>query len=123
MKKYFLVLSLFVALFACQNESKLNQDSIVVVNADAKAILKISGMVCQNGCANHISQEISQIEGVSSCSVNFLDSSAVISFDNSLVSEIAFVDFINSTNDSAYSVMSIDVELIKKAKTEKIQTH
>jgi Cu+-exporting ATPase len=123
MKKYFLSLMIITGLFSCTNKLEDKKETNTIVVADATAVLSVEGMVCQHGCANYLAQEISSLDGVKDCSVSFEDSSAIISYDNSLVSETSFIDLINSTKDSIYSVTNVEVALIKNIEKEKIQTH
>jgi Cu+-exporting ATPase len=124
MKNYFFLITFTVVLFSCQNKTQEKVDQqIIPVEADAIVAISIDGMVCQHGCANYLSEQISEMEGVKDCQVSFENSLATISYDNSLISEVSIVDLINSSKDSIYSVTNVDVELIKKIKKEKIQTH
>lgn len=123
MKNYFLLLILTLGIFSCQNNTQEKVDQVIPVEADAIASISIDGMVCQHGCANYLSEQISELKGVKDCQVSFDNSLATISYDNSLISEVAIVDLINSSKDSIYTVTNVEVELIKKIKKEKIQTH
>ncbi|MGC6429186.1 MAG: heavy-metal-associated domain-containing protein [Flavobacteriales bacterium] len=123
MNKYIIGLSFLFSVFACQNATEDKKEYVQIVNADATAVMKIDGMMCQKGCASYLSDNLSQIEGVASCEVRLSDSTAVVSYDNSLTNEMVFIDYINSVKDSAYLVTMVDVELIKDIKKEKIQMH
>lgn len=123
MKNYFLLLILTLGIFSCQNNTQEKVDQVIPVEADAIASISIDGMVCQHGCANYLSEQISELKGVKDCQVSFDNSLATISYDNSLISEVAIVDLINSRKDSIYTVTNVEVELIKKINKEKIQTH
>jgi Cu+-exporting ATPase len=114
---------MFSSLISCQNKVEEKTEQASIINADAIASIKIEGMVCQHGCANYLSDEISSMQGVKDCSVSFQDSLAIVSYDNSLISEASFIDLINSTKDSIYTVSNVEVELIKSIHKQKIQTH
>ena len=123
MKNYFFLFILFLGLFACQNKTQEKTEQTTIVEADATATISIDGMVCQHGCANYLSDQISTMEGVKDCQVSFENFLATISYDNSLISEVSMIDLINSSKDSIYTVTNVEVELIKNIKKEKIQTH
>jgi Cu+-exporting ATPase len=123
MKKYFFLSIIFISLLSCQDKTQSKTDEVIAVEADATAQISIDGMVCQHGCANFLSEQISTMEGVKDCEVSYEKSMATINYDNSIISEVAFVDFINSCKDSIYSVSNVDVELIKTISKEKIQMH
>lgn len=123
MKNYFFVIIASLSLFSCQNKTQEKFDEIIFVEADATAVISIEGMVCQSGCANYLSEQISSMNGVKDCQVSFENSTASISYDNSLVSELSIVDLINSSKDSIYTVSNVEVALIKQVQKEKIQTH
>ena len=103
------------------NPSELKEEVIEV--ADTKAELIVEGMSCQVGCAAYIDEELEKIDGVVSADVDFESKSASISFDNSLISEYDIVNTINCLKDSAYTVASVDVEILKTIEKKKIDTH
>lgn len=115
-----LLLSLIVGC-GQSNPSELKEEVIEV--ADTKAELIVEGMSCQVGCAAYIDEELEKIDGVVSADVDFESKSASISFDNSLISEYDIVNTINCLKDSAYTVASVDVEILKTIEKKKIDTH
>ena len=75
------------------------------------------------GCAAYIDEELEKVSGVVSADVSFENKLASITYDNSLISEHDIVSAINSLKDSAYSVASIDVEILKNGRKEKNRYH
>ena len=64
-----------------------------------------------------------KVSGVVSADVSFENKLASIYYDNSLISEQDIVSLINSLKDSAYSVASVEVEILKTVEKKKIDTH
>jgi copper chaperone CopZ len=124
MLKLFITPSLLVfLLIGCtqSNSSKYKEEVFAV--ADAKAEMTIDGMSCQVGCAAYIDEELEKVSGVISADVSFKNKLASIAYDNSLISEHDIVSTINSLKDSAYSVASVEVEILKTIEKVKIDTH
>ena len=105
-----------------QSNSYVYKEEVLAV-ADTKAEITIDGMTCQVGCAAHINEELEKVSGVVSADVSFENKLASITYDNSLINEYEIVSAINSLNDSAYSVASLDVEILKAVEKKKIDTH
>ncbi len=124
MLKLFITPSLLVfLLIGCgQSNSSEYKDEVLAV-ADTKVEMTIDGMSCQVGCAAYIDEELEKVSGVVSANVSFENKLASISYDNSLISEHDIVSAINSLKDSAYSVASVDVEILKTVEKKKIDTH
>lgn len=124
MLKLFITPSLLVfLLIGCgQSNSSEYKDEVLAV-ADTKVEMTIDGMSCQVGCAAYIDEELEKVSGVVSANVSFENKLASISYDNSLISEHDIVSTINSLKDSAYSVASVDVEILKTVEKKKIDTH
>ena len=80
MKKYFFLSIIFVSFLSCQNKTQSKTDEVNVIEADASAKISIDGMVCQAGCANFLSEQISSMEGVKNCEVNYEKSMAIMLF-------------------------------------------
>ncbi|MEC8610642.1 MAG: heavy metal-associated domain-containing protein [Bacteroidota bacterium] len=111
------------ALLACTTSEKVDTKSEPIAVADATAQFTIEGMSCQVGCAAYIDEELEKMSGVVSSEVNYESQMAVVKYDNSLVSEYAMMNLINTVKDSAYQVTSVEVEIIKSADKNKIDTH
>ena len=124
MLKLFITPSLLVfLLIGCgQSNSSEYKDEVLAV-ADTKVEMTIDGMSCQVGCAAYIDEELEKVSGVVSANVSFENKLASITYDNSLISEHDIVSAINSLKDSAYSVASVDVEILKTVEKKKIDTH
>ena len=103
------------------NSSEYKEEVLAV--ADTKVEMTIDGMSCQVGCAAYIDKELEKVSGVVSADVSFENKLASITYDNSLISEHDIVSAINSLKDSAYSVASVDVEILKTVEKIKIDTH
>ena len=124
MLKLFITPSLLVfLLIGCgQSNSSEYKDEVLAV-ADTKVEMTIDGMSCQVGCAAYIDEELEKFSGVVSANVSFENKLASVSYDNSLISEHDIISAINSFKDSAYSVASVDVEILKSVEKKKIDTH
>ena len=124
MLKLFITPSLFVfLLIGCGQSNSSEYKEEVLAVADTKAEMTIDGMTCQAGCAAYIDEELEKVSGVVSADVSFENKLASIYYDNSLISEHDIVSTINSLKDSAYSVASLEVEILKTIEKVKIDTH
>ena len=124
MLKLFITYSLLVfLLISCGQSNFSDFKEEVHAVADTKAEMTIDGMSCQVGCAAHIDEELEKVNGVISADVSFENKLASIKYDNSLISEHDIVNLINSIKDSAYSVASVDVKILKTVEKKKIETH
>ena len=124
MLKLFITPSLLVfLLIGCGQSNSSEYKEEVLVVADTRADMIIDGMSCQVGCAAYIDAELEKVGGVVSADVSFENKLASITYDNSLISEHDIVSAINSLKDSAYSVASVDVEILKTVEKKKIDTH
>ena len=124
MLKLFITPSLLVfLLIGCNqsNSSKYKEEVFAV--ADTKAEMTIDGMSCQVGCAAYIDEELEKVSGVISADDSFENKLASITYDNSLICEHDIVSTINSLKDSAYSVASVEVEILKTIEKVTIDTH
>jgi len=122
-KLFFTPLVLTSIIVGCGQTKQSEYKEEIVEVADTKADLIVEGMSCQVGCAAYIDEELEKIDGVVSADVDFESKSASISFDNSLISEYDIVNTINCLKDSAYTVASVDVEILKTIEKKKIDTH
>ena len=116
------LLLLFFMIGCGQTNSSEYKEEVLAV-ADTKAEMRIDGMSCQAGCAAYIDEELQKVSGVVSADINFENKLASINYDNSLISEHDIVSLINSLKDSAYSVSSVKVEILKTVEKKKIDTH
>jgi len=76
------------------------------------AILEIEGMACQEGCADKISSNLIETDGIASANVSYADKRAVISYDPSLVSIDAIESIIINTKvkNYAYTVNKVTIQ-------------
>ncbi|MGB3144130.1 MAG: heavy metal-associated domain-containing protein [Maribacter sp.] len=76
------------------------------------AILEIEGMACQEGCADKISSNLMETDGIASAYVSYADKRAVISYDPSLVSIDAIESIIINTKvkNYAYTVNKVTIQ-------------
>ena len=76
------------------------------------AILEIEGMACQEGCADKISSNLMETDGIASADVSYADKRAVISYDPSLVSIDAIESIIINTKvkNYAYTVNKVTIQ-------------
>ena len=124
MLKLFITPSLLVfLLISCTQSNSSDYKEEVLAVADTKVEMTIDGMSCQVGCAAYIDEELEKVSGGVSADVSFENKLASISYDNSLISEHDIVSKINSLKDSAYSVASLEVEILKTIEKVKIDTH
>jgi mercuric ion binding protein len=92
---------LFIAIIAtliagCSGKSTStdNAQSATAAVANKTVTLAIEGMTC-TGCENTIQEAVTKIDGVKSIKASHLDSTAVVSFDESKTSIAAIGDAIN----------------------------
>ena len=124
MLRLFITPSLLVFLsIGCAQSNSSDYNEEVLALADTKVEMTIDGMSCQVGCAAYIDEELEKVSGVVSADVSFENKLASITYDNSLISEYDIVSTINSLKDSAYSVASVEVEILKTIDKVKIDTH
>jgi copper chaperone CopZ len=123
MLKFLKTFGICVVLFGCAQSSISEQSESTIVVADAKATFVIDGMMCEVGCAKYIDEELEKMEGVIDCDIDFESKTANVKFDNSLISEYAMIDVIESLKDSIYKVTQVEVEILKSVEKTKIDTH
>lgn len=123
MMKFIKSIAVFLMLISCgQSNISESSDSTIVV-ADAKASFIIEGMSCEVGCAKYIDEELEKMDGVSNCEIDFETKTAIVKYDNSLISEYAMIDVIQRLKDSIYKVTQVEVEILKSIEKTKIDTH
>jgi periplasmic mercuric ion binding protein len=95
--KNLLFIAIIAALIAgCSGKSTStdNAQSTTTAVANKTVTLAIEGMTC-TGCENTIQEAVTKIDGVKSIKASHLDSTAVVSFDESKTSIAAIGDAIN----------------------------
>jgi len=80
-----------------------------VINSDSKTILiGIEGMACQEGCADKISSNLMESEGVVSSDISFKDKSGLITFDPNIITmeEVKRIITDTKVKDYVYTITS-----------------
>jgi copper chaperone CopZ len=93
MMKYSLLIAATVVLASCSTPEPevviipaAQNQPVVQATANAEASLFVSGMTCEMGCKGAIESKLGKSEGVVDFQITFADSTAVVSFDSTLVS-------------------------------------
>jgi len=96
MKKLFFVALIAAFIAGCTGKSTSTDNAAKTTTAVANktVTLAIEGMTC-TGCENTIKEAVTKIDGVKSITASHLDSTAVVSFDESKTSIAAIGDAIN----------------------------
>jgi len=109
----FNILILFVTLFTLTSQATLAQEddtlATEVINSDSKTILiGIEGMACQEGCADKISSNLMESEGVVSSDISFKDKSGLITFDPNIITmeEVKRIITDTKVKDYVYTITS-----------------
>lgn len=91
--KYSILAAALLALVSCSSpEPEVmtipTQDvaPMTVATANAETSLFISGMTCEMGCKGAIESKVGKSEGIVDFAITFADSTAMVSFDSTLVS-------------------------------------
>jgi copper chaperone CopZ len=111
-KLVFLYTLVVVFLFVNCNQSSV--DSGAIVEADQELALKVEGMVCAVGCAKYIENELSKFSGVSHCTVNFEEGTAMVDFSSEVLSQEEIVEVINNLSDGQYQATVISQKKMPK---------
>ena len=70
--------------------------------------LNVEGMTCATGCSPKVNKAAMKIAGVESCDVNFIDSKAVITYDNEKVSEFDILETLKNSTTFKYNLMKVN---------------
>lgn len=76
------------------------------------ATITISGMACQEGCADKIAENLTKTEGVVSAEVSYETGEAIVQYDNLLITMDKIKQVITDTKVKEY-VYSINKVIIK----------
>ena len=100
-----LVLSLaFGLLISCSSNNSQQANDQAQITMNTKVVkCNISGMTC-TGCENTIKNNVAKMEGIKSITASYLDSTAVVEYDTSV---IALSEITQKINDLGYSVISV----------------
>ena len=64
----------------------------------------VEGMFCASGCATKVNKAAMGIAGVQSCDVNFVDSKAIITYDNEKVSASNILETLKASTTFKYDL-------------------
>lgn len=114
MKKIYFIFLAALLMAACgtstEKQTSSDEAASVAINPEAVETIHITvtGMTCE-GCVRTVKAAVAQLPGVQDVEVTLADSSAIVSFDTSLVS---FAQMQEAINDKGYEV--IDFVVIKE---------
>lgn len=103
------IVAVFIAsvlLFSLSCSTKQEAEtSKTEVAPENKAILHlaIEGMVCASGCAKGIEKEMSTVNGIVSCEVDFDSERATVIYDKSKLEERDIIALIEDINEGQYT--------------------
>lgn len=72
------------------------------------AVIAIEGMMCEKGCKSTIQNKLSEMDGVSSCEINFEAQKAVIKYDSKKLKADDFITKINGIADGIYKAILVE---------------
>jgi len=89
MKNLLFTILITALLTACAGKSTGTDNTQVTETAIANktVTLAVEGMTC-SGCENTVKEAVSKINGIASIKASHLDSTAIVSFDSTLVSTV-----------------------------------
>jgi mercuric ion binding protein len=105
--KSIFLLTIFVAIFSCENNEEHNEDSSAVEVSEKNltfADYAVEGMVCAMGCAATIEKDVKGLNGVVASNVDYESGKAHFEFDNSIVSEKEIIAKIEGIANGQYKV-------------------
>lgn len=104
----FKTLILFVSIFTLSIQSSLAQEGETLpteinVSDSTTLLLTIEGMACQEGCADKISSNLMERNGVVSADISYKNKSGVITFDPKVITEEKVKNIITGTKVKNYT--------------------
>jgi len=102
----FAVLAIVFSIATCTEATAQTAVAQEVVKSNSMS-MKIEGMTCAMGCARAIEVELNNLEGVEKARVDFDAAKADLTFNASVISEAAIVDFVNKYRKGAFKA-SVD---------------
>ncbi len=87
-----------------------SEEAAPMFTANAECNISIEGMMCSKGCKSAIEAQLNDTEGVEIAEVNFEEGTAVIAYDDQLITEDAIIESVNTLNEGAYSATVIAEE-------------
>lgn len=113
MKMLLTMISLLLAVHLSSGQDTL-KDTLVVQNQNlSTAVISIEGMACQEGCADKISSNLKDAEGVVSTVVSYEKKEAIITFDTRTITPELLKSIITNTKVKEY-VYTIKNIIIKE---------
>ncbi|SHJ47538.1 Copper chaperone CopZ [Maribacter aquivivus] len=110
----FKVLFLFVTIFTLATNASLAQEDATLPaeiesSFSSTILVGIDGMACQEGCADKISSNLMETEGVVSSEISFENKNGLITFDPTIISieEVKAVITNTKVKDYVYTINAI----------------
>lgn len=113
MKSLLTILSLFVFVTMSFGQDIPDDSVSLEKNNLSTAIVGIAGMACQEGCADKISSNLNEANGVVSSIVSYAKKEAIITFDAGTITPEQLKNIITATKVKEY-VYTITTIAIKK---------
>jgi len=102
MKFGFAALAVVFSIASCSETTAQSKEVSQEVVKSSEMSMSIEGMTCAMGCARAIEVELNNLAGVDAATVNFEDAKATLTYNTSLTSETAIVDFVNNYRKGAF---------------------
>lgn len=112
MKVLLVIFTLLIAVNITSAQENLKESSSVEKQALSTAIVSIEGMACQEGCADKISSNLHDADGVVSAVVSYDKKEAVITFDAGTITPEKLKNIITNTKVKkyVYRIHSIEIK-------------
>ncbi|MDP5060644.1 MAG: cation transporter [Maribacter sp.] len=108
------IVVLFIAMFTLVINNCLAQEgealpAEILTNDSSTILVTIEGMACQEGCADKISSNLMDSEGVVSSEISFENKSGLISFDPTIITieEVKAIITDTKVKDYNYTITSV----------------
>lgn len=108
------IVVLFIAMFTLVINNCLAQEgealpAEILTNDNSTILVTIEGMACQEGCADKISSNLMDSEGVVSSEISFENKSGLISFDPTIITieEVKAIITDTKVKDYNYTITSV----------------
>jgi copper chaperone CopZ len=103
-KLSFTILTVALIGFSCGTSKEEAPIKLEVMEENkATVMLSIEGMVCASGCAKGIEKELSTVNGIVECKVDFDTENATVVYDKTKLGEQDIIAIIEDLNDGQYS--------------------
>ncbi|NUM50937.1 MAG: heavy-metal-associated domain-containing protein [Flavobacteriales bacterium] len=103
-----------------KQEAEIQKTEVATENR-ATLHLAVEGMVCASGCAKGIEKELSTVNGIVSCEVDFESESATVIYDKSKLEERDIIALIEDINEGQYTATVVSENAVPaSADTAKI---